>query len=162
MTKKWEDQDPCSFKDSIQNVLRSIQWMNEAFELETNTQTTDLGRQRLEQFMRVLKDEIDELNDVYDVTHLINGKPKFDAVHLADTFGDLLVYLLSECCRWGIPIVPVFEAIMFSQESKLVDGKPLKAPDGSKFIKGPNYSPPEPDIKRILEDWNGRTEPTNI
>lgn len=147
----WYKQADTPKDDSVSTLLFRIQTMNDTFELQNNSKVTDLGRLRLELFMQVFKDEVTELNDVYDVTHIVDGKPEFNKVHLADTFGDLLVYLLSECCRWGVPILPVFHAIMDSQESKLVDGKPIKAADGSKFLKGPNYLPPEPSIARILE-----------
>lgn len=129
-------------------LIPAITEMNDTFELEANSIPTDLGRQRLEAFIQVFKDEVDELNHVH-----LNG---FDEVALADCFADLLVYLLSECRRWGIPVVPVFHIVMESQRSKLVDGKPVKAPDGSKFIKGPHYTPPEENIKLFLKEWRDK------
>jgi hypothetical protein len=125
------------------------------FELEVNDVPTDLGIQRLTKFRSVLTDELDEISECITI-QLDENVDAVDLVKLADCLGDLIVYITSEACRWGIPILPVLHAIMNSQESKLVDGKPLKAPDNSKFIKGPNYQPPEPEIKRILESCQKR------
>jgi hypothetical protein len=119
--------------------------MNETFQLPSNNTPTDQGLKRLQQFHKVLSDELDELKLVY------NSDNKPDMVALADCLGDLTVYIFSEACRWGIPLVDVLHLIMNSQDSKLVDGKPLMAEDGSKFIKGPNYQPPEDAIQKLLE-----------
>lgn len=128
-----------------------IQKMNETFQLPSNTKPTDQGLNRLSQFHRVLSDELTELEEVYanDPT----TPPNY--VALADCLGDLVVYIFSEARRWGIPLVDVLHLIMDSQDSKLVDGKPLMSPDGSKFIKGPNYSPPEENIRQLLLQKHG-------
>ncbi len=126
--------------------VERIQKMNETFKLPSNDKPTEQGQPRLNDFRRVLKDELDELRDVYQRP---GGPP--DIVALADCLGDLVVYIFSEARRWGIPLVDVLHLIMDSQDSKLVDGQPLMAEDGSKFIKGPNYTPPEENIRRLLE-----------
>ncbi len=125
--------------------VERIQKMNETFKLPSNDKPTDQGRPRLNQFMAVVIDELEELFEVYEE----GTEPNF--VALADCLGDLVVYIFSEARRWGIPLVDVLHLIMDSQDSKLVDGQPLMAEDGSKFIKGPNYTPPEENIRRLLE-----------
>jgi len=127
-----------------------IKKMNETFKLPSNDKPTDQEFNRLEQFHAVM---IDELSELWEVYHTSYGPPNF--VTLADTLGDLVVYVFSEARRWGIPLVDVLHIIMDSQDSKLVDGQPLMAPDGSKFIKGPNYIPPEDKIRALLERLNG-------
>lgn len=126
--------------------VERIKKMNETFKLPSNNRPTNQGQNRLNQFRAVLKDELDELRDVCQRP---GGPP--DIVALADCLGDLVVYIFSEARRWGIPLIDVLHLIMDSQDSKLVDGKPLMAEDGSKFIKGPNYTPPEENIRRLLE-----------
>lgn len=75
--------------------------------------------------------------------------------HLADCFADLQVYLKSEAQRWGIPLDDITHLVLDSQDSKLVDGKPLMAPDNSKFIKGPDYQPPEKKIaEKLITHFN--------
>ena len=130
-----------------------ISRMNDIFELPNNNVPTDQGTLRLYEFETILHEELSELKQA---RHLPEGSLE-RYVALADLLGDILVYTLSEATRWGIPITNVFHAIMDSQDSKLVDGKPLKAPDGSKFIKGPNYEPPEPKIRKILESIPRKT-----
>lgn len=136
----------CSKETGLVIFVERIQKMNETFKLPSNDKPTDQGQPRLNQFRVVLKDELDEIRDVYQRP---GGSPDF--VALADCLGDLIVYIFSEARRWGIPLVDVLHIIMDSQDSKLVDGKPLMAKDGSKFIKGPNYLPPEENIRRLLE-----------
>lgn len=126
--------------------VHRIKKMNETFKLASNDKPTDQGNDRLNQFYTVVSDELTELEDVYQ---LPEGPPDF--VTLTDTLGDLVVYIFSEARRWGIPLLDVLHIIMDSQDSKLVDGQPLMAPDGSKFIKGPNYTPPEDKIRALLE-----------
>lgn len=126
------------------SFIERIRKMNETFNLPSNDKPTDQGLKRLQQFYSVVSDELEEL----DAGYTTDG-PDFTA--LADCLGDLVVYVFSEARRWGIPLIDVLHIIMDSQDSKLVDGKPLMAPDGSKFIKGPNYAPPEERIKALLE-----------
>lgn len=125
-----------------------IKWMNETFKLPSNDKPTDQGQERLHQFFDVLFDELQEIEETYPE----DGTPIPNFTVLADTLGDLVVYIFSEARRWGIPLVDVLHIIMDSQDSKLVDGKPLMAEDGSKFIKGPNYEPPEEKITALLKD----------
>lgn len=142
MTDKLKD----SMQECVDPFEERIQRMNETFNLPSNDKPTDQGIARLNQFRTVVKDELDEIRDTYQRP---GGPPDF--VALADCLGDLVVYIFSEARRWGIPLLDVLHIIMDSQDSKLVDGKPLMAEDGSKFIKGPNYQPPEEKIKTLLE-----------
>jgi hypothetical protein len=128
------------------NAFRQrIVQMNKTFELPTNGIPCDQGEKRLIDFHRVLSEEVNELQDIGVSDEGV------DLVALADVLGDIVVYVASESVRWGIPLTDVLHAIMDSQGSKLVNGRPLMAEDGSKFIKGPDYVPPEPKIKRILD-----------
>lgn len=126
--------------------------MNERFELECNDVPTDLGVDRVMRFHHILSEEVDEL---LDVSLHGDGPEGTEArlVGMADLLGDLVVFVRSEAFRWGIPLEGVLQAIMDSQESKLVDGKAIKDERG-KFLKGPNYVPPEPRIREILRGGN--------
>lgn len=120
--------------------------MNETFNLPVNDTPTNQGMERIYQFETVMHEELCELK----AARQSNGLDRL--VNIADLLGDLLVYIRSEARRWGIPLEDVYNIIMDSQESKLVDGKPVMAPDGSKFIKGPHYVPPEPRIRELLHN----------
>ena len=63
---------------------------------------------------------------------------------------DLVVYASSEAVRWGIPLERILHTVMDSQVTKLVAGKPIKCVETNKFLKGPNYVPPEEKIRDIL------------
>lgn len=128
-----------------ESFLGRIRLMNETFELESNDKPTDLGPARLSLFIKTLKEEVQELHDC-------NDEANIDLVSLSDVLADLVVYIFSEARRWGIPLLEVLHLVMDSQDSKLVDGKPLKSPDNAKFIKGPNYVPPEPQIAQLLRE----------
>lgn len=130
-----------------ETVCQRISWMNLTFELPINNVPTDQGKLRLYEFESVLHEELSELKAARNAPD--NSVERFVAV--ADLLGDLLVYTISEAARWGLPIIDIFHIIMDSQESKLDNGKPLKSPDNSKFIKGPNFKPPEPEIRKLIE-----------
>jgi len=120
--------------------------MNQLFNLPTNALLTDQGNERLSTFENIMHKELTELDDVRRM------KPGLDRfVAMADLLGDIIVYTMSEAERWGIPVIEVVHMIMDSQDTKLVDGKPVMSPDGSKFDKGPNYVPPEAMIRQLLE-----------
>lgn len=170
-----------SIKDAVDsydltNFVRRIRMMNETFQLPSNRHPTDQGVIRLLKFYKTIIDEVTELlectddetlssqvldNDPFlqdtDIEGLVsncqeNGYPQnTNMTAIADTLGDLAVYVFSEARRWGIPLLDVLNIIMDSQDSKLVDGKPVMSPDGSKFIKGPNFEPPEPKIRALIE-----------
>lgn len=110
------------------------------FKVPIHEVPTNHGSDRIRQFHRVLSDEVDELL----ISHCI--------VNFADTLADVIVYCLNESVRWGIPIEDVLHLVIDSQESKLVNGQPIWAEDGSKYLKGPNFVPPEPAISKLLLD----------
>lgn len=102
---------------------------------------TNHGIERLAVFHGVLSDEVDELLDDVSI------------VNVADTLADIIVYCLNEGARWGIPMEDVLHLVIDSQRSKLLpNGEPLWAADGSKYLKGPNFVPPEPAIAKLLAD----------
>jgi len=69
---------------------------------------------------------------------------------IADLLADIIVYCQSEAVRYGIPLEEVLQIVMDSNETKLgADGKSIKDSDG-KFLKGPNFVPPEPAIRKLL------------
>ncbi len=150
MSNSWADK--AASGQNLFTALQRIERMNNVFNLDWHTTLEDLGEHRLTQFRQVFSDELDELKLVYTQEEDGGGNTykDFDRVQLADTFTDLLIYLLSECCRWGVPIFRVFNIVMDSQDSKLVNGEALMSEDGSKFIKGPNYEPPEDRIEAFL------------
>lgn len=135
-------------KPSETSMEDRIQRMNRIFNLPTNVLLTDQGNERLLQFECVLHKELTELDGV---RRLPPGMERF--VAMADLLGDVMVYTMSEAERWGIPIIEVFHLIMDSQDSKLVEGKPVMSPDGTKFDKGPDYVPPEKRIREFLKPF---------
>lgn len=127
------------------SFVERISQMNKTFEVPTNSSPTDMRPTRIRQFHKVLSEEVDELLEA-----LPDESGSSNIVAYADCLGDIVVYVFSEAERWGIPLDAVLHAILDSQNSKLVDGKPLWNEDRSKFIKGPNYRPPEEAICDIL------------
>lgn len=106
---------------------------------------------RIRGFIKTVEDELSEGFEILE---------KYEAgcsglemlTDLADWYGDLVVYALSEAAKWGIPSEKVLQAIMESNFSKKqADGSTLKDAHG-KVIKGPNFQPPEPAICRAIID----------
>jgi predicted HAD superfamily Cof-like phosphohydrolase len=145
--------------------------MNQRYELPVATTPTllalgELPSVRLAKLRRILQKELDEIEDVINKAVAFEtgntyqepegGKTRpMDELEvltdIADLMVDLQVYQVSEMVKFGIPLVPIQNIVMDSNESKLdVDGRPLKDADG-KFLKGPNYWKPEPAIRAYLE-----------
>lgn len=128
-------------------------------ELHTEDQGPKIVRDRLRNFLDIFNEEIDEQTDVAakhafmaasegDLHDKIEVEAEY-LVALLDWLGDICVYCSSEAQRHGFDLAEVLDIIMDSQDSKLVDGKPLKD-ERDKFIKGPDYQPPEPRIKALV------------
>jgi hypothetical protein len=71
-------------------------------------------------------------------------------VQIADWLGDMTVFNRSEALKFGIPLEAVLACIMGSNFTKLDEnGQPIKDENG-KFLKGPNFIPPEEHIYATL------------
>ncbi len=105
---------------------------------------------RLIKFKTTLMDEVHEIDDIVSMAEA--GASKLDvAVAIADLLGDLIVYCRSEALKYGLPLEQVLNVIMDSNESKLgADGNPIYDENG-KFLKGPGYWKPEPQIRELLQ-----------
>lgn len=136
-----------------------IRAMNEMYTLPVNEFPTVLAGTvtKLSQFKITLEKEV---NEVHDIIELRNSQVTLRYLDIedvdiltaiADWLGDIIVYCHSEALKYGIPIEPVLQIIMDSNESKLDEnGKPIFDENG-KFLKGPNYWKPEPKIKALLQ-----------
>lgn len=117
--------------------------------IDSNVDRQALAARIHDQFMEMLVKEFAEGGDVL-IKMRDERVPLADAMtELADWLGDIQVYCASEMVRHGIPIESVMHAIMDSQDSKLVDGKPLV--DNGKVVKGTGYVAPEPRIREIIK-----------
>ncbi len=157
-------------------IQQRIEVMNRTFNLPTNTPHqafnltpapapceyfADQGNERIRQLITVLNEEIEEGYEItyntFDPTQhptpLTRQQRINRMVQIADWLADLNVYIRSEATRWGIDLDAVTHIVLDSQESKLdpVTRQPIYAPDGSKFIKGPNYQPPEPQLAKYFD-----------
>ena len=100
---------------------------------------------RIRGFIKTVEDELKEGFDILE-KYEAGGSDLEMLTDLADWYGDIVVYALSEAAKWGIPIEKVLQAIMESNFSKKqADGSTLKDANG-KVVKGPNFQPPEPAI----------------
>lgn len=104
---------------------------------------------RIERFMSVLREELDEGKDI--MTFIDSGAGR-DVVltDIADWLGDMIVYCASELAKYGLTAEDVLGIIMASNMSKLgEDGKPIYDERG-KVLKGPGYWNPEPMLHRMI------------
>lgn len=140
----------CASKEFVADIAR----MNATYELPPINTLFELV-QRLPNFKVILGKEFAELEDIERNlnTRLLNTTEDAylpTVVEFADLLGDIVVYCFSEAARHDIPLFAVLAVIMSSNFTKLgVDGKPIKDENG-KFLKGPNFVPPEPAIENIL------------
>jgi len=107
---------------------------------------------RIERFMSVLREELDEGKDIINLVDSTDGKDaKYKVLtDIADWLGDIIVYCASELAKYGLATEDVLGIIMASNMSKLgEDGKPIYDERG-KVMKGPGYWQPEPMIERMI------------
>lgn len=142
--------------------------MNKMFDLPVK-QSIEVDKDLATKLYKLHNTLTDEVNELLDITEILD-KPlsKITAdgdfrypevtidhyVALADLLGDMIVYCASEANKHGIYLPEVLQAIMGSQLSKLgANGEVIKDENG-KFLKGENYQPPEPMIKKLLQARN--------
>lgn len=130
------------------SFLSKIKAMNEMMLLDSNDVPTDLKKERLVQFKKIITEEIHEVDQIVDSYN--EGGSDETMKEILDWFCDIIVYTASESRRWGLPLSRGLDAVMASQESKLVDGKPIH--EGGKFIKGPNFVSPDAALLSIIKD----------
>jgi NTP pyrophosphatase (non-canonical NTP hydrolase) len=134
-----------------------IAFMNGMYRLPAQTKPTITPdtADRLRKFKATLLDEVQEIDEIIAMAERTTD-PLDVAVAIADVLGDIIVYCRSEALKYGLPLEEVLEVIMDSNESKLgSDGKPIYDTNG-KFLKGPNYWKPEPQIRKLLEAASAR------
>lgn len=148
----------------MNSFLRLIFTMNKMYDLPVNkapAKDMDFAKQ-LQNFKEMLTDEIAEIDDIIlNPEHAADIRAKMLAgnidevvldahVALADLLADIVVYCFSESLKHGIYLPAILHNVMASNFSKLgEDGKPIKDANG-KFLKGPDYAPPEEAIKDLL------------
>lgn len=150
------------------NTMNTFLWlivtMNRTYNLPINRiPSKDMNLpEQLQNFKKILSDEIAEIDDIIlNNEHASDIQAKMAAGNmdeivldahtaLADLLADIVVYCFSESLKHGIYLPDVLHNVMVSNFSKLgEDGQPIKDETG-KFLKGPNYRPPEPAIKGLL------------
>jgi predicted HAD superfamily Cof-like phosphohydrolase len=104
---------------------------------------------RLEDFKSILREELDEVDEILSMI-AVGDPPEEILVALADWLGDMQVYCASEMRKFGLDNSVILSIIMASNRSKLGrDGKPLYD-ERNKVMKGPDFFPPEPEIRRYI------------
>lgn len=147
---KPNDAVPFNPAEGIHLFPMRVERMNINYDLPCNYVPTlpDNVLVRLTQFKEILIDEILEIDDIVNTSLDTEAIDKL--VMIADLLADITVYCRSEAFRFGIPLEEVLQIVMDSNGTKLgADGMPIKD-DNDKFIKGPDYAPPEPAIKELL------------
>jgi len=148
-----QSEPPINHDYSWEQFALDIIKMNYTYELPVQSVPTTNEEQlvkRLQDFLAIINKEIAEGFELQDA--LLTGLDgKQAAINLADWYADIVVYVFSEAARHGIPLRQVLGIVMESNMTKLgKDGKPIKDKNG-KFLKGPNFAPPEPKIAALFE-----------
>ena len=120
------------------------------------------GSDRYSRFIKTLQKELDEgsaiianLQAFESIKHTLpptelRSQELDHLTDIGDHLTDIIVYCLSEATKFGIPAQQVLRIIQASNQSKLDnEGKPIIDENG-KFLKGPNFQPPERFIKAYL------------
>lgn len=140
-----------------ESFAEAILAFNNMYKLPVSEKPILLGVERLENFKKVLMEEVSEVDEII-VKHKeleAKGLSKENKIELlteiSDWMGDMTWYIRSEAMKFGINLEETLKIIRDSNFSKLgVDGKPIYDERG-KVMKGPNYWKPEPKIAEIIE-----------
>ena len=150
--------------NTMHTFMQLIAIMNRMYKLPVNRMPSkDMNLpEQLQNFKKILSDEIAEIDDIIlNNEHASDIQAKMAAgnvdeivldayVALADLLADIVVYCFSESLKHGIYLPAILHNVMLSNFSKLGEnGQPIKDETG-KFLKGPNYFPPEPAIRELL------------
>lgn len=136
---------------TLERFMLDIMAMNKMYELPINTTPKPPTQQELIDFYITLSDELKEI--LTTPTQPPTQSPTDSLVPLADVLADIVVYCFSQALKHGLNIDEHLRIVMASNFSKLgPDGQPIKNEQG-KFLKGPNYFPPEPKLKEEIESY---------
>jgi len=140
------------------DFFSKIKKFNEMYRVDNNDRPTLLEVERLENFKKILLEEVHEVDEIIgsyknaisEGKDLSHEKKVEILTSISDWLGDLVVYSTSEARRFGVDMEKILHIIMESNFSKLgEDGKPIIDERG-KIMKGPNYWKPEPKISEFL------------
>lgn len=130
---------------------------NEIYKLPIKDKPTLPEIQRLKKFKEILLEEVDEIDEIVSsYERKQENLTKEDEIELlaelSDWLGDMVVYIGTECVKYGINLNQTLKIIMESNFSKLGDdGKPIYD-DRGKVLKGPNYWKPQPKIAEFVKE----------
>ena len=143
---KPNDPVPFDAAEGIHLFPMRIVAMNQKYDLPINRVPTLIPGHvdRLTKFKSIMLKEVAEIDDIEEALEVDT------LAAIADLLADITVYCRSEAVKYGIPLEEVLQIVMDSNDTKLgADGNPIKDADG-KFLKGPDFEPPEPAIRELL------------
>src|SRR3989344_8091864 len=107
-----------------QSFFNAIKKFNQIYKLPLNEKPTLLGVERLENFKKILQEEVNEVDEIIKKykerpTELTKEKQLELLTELSDWLGDMGVYIASESAKHGINLDETLQIIMESNFSKL-------------------------------------------
>lgn len=139
------------------NFAGAILEFNKMYKLPVSDKPTLLGIERLENFKKVLLEELNEVDEIIAKQKELESNGLIDEskiellTDISDWLGDMTWYIRSEAMKFGINLEETLKIIRDSNFSKLgIDGKPIYDERG-KVLKGQNYWKPEPKIAEMIE-----------
>jgi predicted HAD superfamily Cof-like phosphohydrolase len=154
MDKKEEESREGKAEKSFYELIKDF---NRMYKLPLNEKPSLLGIERLENFKKVLTEEVNEVDEIIqkykDAENCFDESRKIEVLtEISDWLGDMVVYIASEAAKHGIDLSRSLQIIMQSNFSKLgADGSPIYDERG-KVLKGPNYWKPEPKLSEMLKE----------
>ncbi len=142
-----------------EDFLGTIKEFNQMYKLPVSEKPSLLGAERLENFKKVLLEEVNEVDEIIAKYKAVESDASLSEeqkveilTEISDWLGDMVVYIASESAKHGIDLDETLKIIMQSNFSKLgADGKPIYDERG-KVLKGPNYWRPEPKLSEHLKE----------
>lgn len=114
----------------MKNIRNAIVEFNEMYRIPIVDEDENSELDRLNNFRKIFLDEVKEFEDILLETKTI---PK--GVAILDWVGDLMVYCLSECERWGFNyLTNNFSALFFNQKHSQNDPRKIILPYDNQII----------------------------
>ncbi len=124
----------------LNSAWEKVKTFHETFDSPVGKEPSMVGQERAEARASWMREEVQEFLDSRNV---------YDQ---ADAMIDLIYFALGTLVEMGIPPEGLFDAVQEANMNKLwPDGKPRFREDG-KIIKPGGWRPPEPDLKKIIDE----------
>lgn len=142
----------------MKKFLTQVHKFNQIYKIGSSPDPVVPTSLDLVRFRSILLEELEEIDEL--IANVKAYESSYKAVsdaersellaEIADWHGDMVVYCHTHAAKFGLRMDLILDVIMESNFSKIgSDGEPIYDERG-KVLKGPNFFPPEPKLKKLF------------